>query len=279
MDTILDALQEGRLFELPENDKNHALQFLAHIIEAFPQIPTGTDIVGNVMERERAMNTALGKGWACPHSRVDFEEDLMCVVGWSPTGINYDSPDGQPISIIAMYLVPSNQRNHYLREISILAKVLKSSPEVERLSSITNLSGVRDFLLDLIAASKETVGPDARARMIRLQAKTALGTRPVSDLSGIVIEPLSIIAGPGIKPFALTQNLDLMNWVETAVGLTEKLEADGSYQSGIWRIVRRHGVVYQGGRTVYDCLALTTNANILMRSDAGAISAPTGPGL
>lgn len=49
MDTILDALQEGRLFELPENDKTHALQFLAHIIEAFPQIPTGTDIVGNVM--------------------------------------------------------------------------------------------------------------------------------------------------------------------------------------------------------------------------------------
>ncbi len=197
----------------------------------------------------------------------------MCVVGWSPTGINYETSDGQPISIIVMYLVPSNQRNHYLREISILAKVLKSSPEVDRLSSIADLSGVRDFLLDLIAASKETVGPDARARMIRLQAKTALGTQPVSDLSGIVIEPLSIIAGPGIKPFALTQNLDLMNWVEMAAGLAEKLESDGSYQNGIWRIVRRHGVVYQGGRTLYDCLALTTNANILMRSNAGAVPA------
>ncbi|MCA1951386.1 MAG: PTS sugar transporter subunit IIA, partial [Treponema sp.] len=89
MDTLLDALQEGRLFELPENDKNHALQFLAHIIEAFPQIPTGTDIVGNVMAREEAMNTALGKGWACPHARLEFEEDLMCVIGWSPTGIDY----------------------------------------------------------------------------------------------------------------------------------------------------------------------------------------------
>ena len=64
MDSILDALQEGRLFELPENDKDHALQFLAHIIEAFPQIPTGTDIVGNVMAREKSMNTALGKRWA-----------------------------------------------------------------------------------------------------------------------------------------------------------------------------------------------------------------------
>jgi mannitol/fructose-specific phosphotransferase system IIA component (Ntr-type) len=123
MDSILDALQEGRLFELPENDKNHALQFLAHIIEAFPQIPTGTDIVGNVMAREKSMHTALGRGWACPHARVEFEEDLMCVVGWSPTGIDYGAPDGIPVSLITMYLVPSNQRNHYLREVSIMAKV------------------------------------------------------------------------------------------------------------------------------------------------------------
>lgn len=256
MDTILDALQEGRLFELPENDKDHALQFLAHIIEAFPQIPTGTDVVGNVMAREEATNTALGKGWACPHARVDFEEDLMCVVGWSPTGIPYGAPDGLPISIIAMYLVPSNQRNHYLREISVMAKVLKSSPEIEKLSSIRELNDVRNYLLDLIAASKETVGPDARARMIRLQAKSALATQPVSDLSHMVIEPVSIVSGPGFKTLALTQNQELLSMLEGMPGIAERLEADGTVQNGLWRIVRRGSVTYQGGRMVYDCLAL-----------------------
>ena len=39
MNTLLEALQEGRLIELPENDKGHALQFLAHIIEAIPSVP------------------------------------------------------------------------------------------------------------------------------------------------------------------------------------------------------------------------------------------------
>jgi mannitol/fructose-specific phosphotransferase system IIA component (Ntr-type) len=256
MDSILDALQEGRLFELPENDKNHALQFLAHIIEAFPQIPTGTDIVGNVMAREKSMNTALGKGWACPHARVDFEEDLMCVVGWSPSGIDYGAPDGQPVSIITMYLVPSNQRNHYLREISIMAKVLKSSPEIDKLSSIKELNDVRNYLLDLISASKETVGPDARARMIRLQSKAALATQPVADLSNLIVEPVSIISGTGLKPLALTQNLELMNFVESTAGLAERLDSDGTYQNGIWRIVRRSATAYQGGRTVFDCIAI-----------------------
>lgn len=261
MDTILDALQEGRLFELPENDKNHALQFLAHIIEAFPQIPTGTDIVGNVMARESLTNTALGKGWACPHARVDFEEDLMCVVGWSPTGIAYGAPDGKLVSIITMYLVPSNQRNHYLREISVMAKVLKSAQDTDKLRELKDLNEVRNYLLDLVSASKDTIGPDARARMIRLQSKTAIATQPIGDLSSLVIEPVSIITGVGPKPLALAQNQELMVYIESLPGLADKLENEGTYQNGSWRIIRRHAVAYQGGRMVYECIALA-NAKV-----------------
>ncbi len=150
MDTLLDALQEGRLIELPDNDKYDALQFLAHILEAIPSVPAGTDVVGLVMARESSVSTALGKGWACPHARVSFDEDLMCVVGWSPTGIDYGAPDGIPVSIVAMYFVPANQRNHYLREISILAKALHAYGEKADWRSAKELNEVRDDLLDLI---------------------------------------------------------------------------------------------------------------------------------
>ena len=135
MDTLLDALQEGRLIELPDNNKDDALQFLAHIIEAIPSLPTGIDVVGLVMAKERSTTSALGNGWASPHVRVPFEEDLICVVGWSPTGIEYGAPDGKPVSIIALYLVPENQRNHFLREVSMLAKALKSYPGFKRLNA------------------------------------------------------------------------------------------------------------------------------------------------
>lgn len=52
MNMLLDALQEGRLIELPDNNKEDALQFLAHIIEAIPSIPPGIDVVG-LVEKER----------------------------------------------------------------------------------------------------------------------------------------------------------------------------------------------------------------------------------
>lgn len=255
MDTLLDALQEGRLIELPDSGKEPALRFLAHILEAIPSVPTGTDVVGLVMERERTTNTALGRGWASPHARVGFDEDLMCVIGWSPAGIAYGAPDGQPVSVVAMYLVPANQRNHYLREISLLAKTLSAYPDLGKLRSAGDLNDVRNFLLDLISSAKDTIGPDARARMIRLQARPA-GEPAVRDLSGLIVEPVTLVAAPGLKPLVLTHNAGLADVLEAAAGVVEKLETDGVFNDGGWRLIKRAAAAYQGGRVVFDCLAV-----------------------
>jgi mannitol/fructose-specific phosphotransferase system IIA component (Ntr-type) len=256
VETLLDALQEGRLFELPDNDKTHALQFLAHIIEAFPETPAGTDVVGLVMKREEAANTAIGKAWACPHARVPYEEDLMCVVGWSPGGIDYGAPDGKPVSLVVMHLVPTNQRSHYLREISILAKALEAYPDLEALHEASGLDNVRLYLIDLIEATKKTAGPDARARMISLQARPAVETASIRDLSNLIVESVTLVAGPGMKPVVLAQNPGLMEELDSASDLIERLETAGIYQNGGWRVLRRGSVTYQGGRVAYDCLAI-----------------------
>jgi mannitol/fructose-specific phosphotransferase system IIA component (Ntr-type) len=256
MDSLLDALQEGRLIELPEQNREHALQLLAHIIEAIPSVPNGTDVVGLVLERERTTSTALGRGWACPHARVSFDEDLLCVLGWSPTGIDYGAPDGIPVSIIAMYLVPANQRNHYLREISLLAKALTTHGDPERLRSAKNLNEVRNHLLDLIGSTKDTVGPDARARMIQLQARAAIETTAAPDVSTLVVEPLSVVVGPGLKPLVLSQVAALTEILEGPSGLLERLESDGAFSNAGWRVVKRSSTAFQAGRVVHECLAI-----------------------
>jgi mannitol/fructose-specific phosphotransferase system IIA component (Ntr-type) len=257
MDTILDALQEGRLFELPENDKAHALQFLAHVIEAFPETPPGTDVVGLVMKREEASNTGIGKGWACPHARVPYDGDLRCVLGWSPKGIDYGAPDGKPVALVVMYLVPDNQRNHYLREISMLAKALETYPDLDKLWEAKDLSDIRNFLLDLIDVTKEAVGPDARARMIRLQVRSTRETLALGDLSNLIVEPVILVTGPGMQPVALTQNPNLLESLDPASDLIGKIETEGMVQlGGGWRLVRRGAVTYQGGRVMYDCIAV-----------------------
>lgn len=260
MNTILDALQEGRLFELPHDDKTDALQFLSHVIEAFPEVPAGTDIVGHVMKREEATNTALGRGWACPHARVPFDEDLRCVIGWSPSGIEYGAPDGKPVVLVVMYLVPENQRNHYLREISLLAKALQTYPGLDRLREVKDLDDIRNYLLDLVDVSKESSGTEARARMIRLQARTAPETMGFRDLSNLVVETVSIVAGPTAPPVVLTQNPELLDALGSESTLAAKIDADGAAQCGSWRLFRRSSLPYQGGWVVHDCIAVTVIA-------------------
>jgi len=258
MDSLLDALQEGRLIELPENNKEHALQFLAHILEAVPSIPAGTDVVGLVMARERATSTAIGKGWACPHARVPYDDDLLCVVGWSPAGIDYGSPDNVPVSIVAMYLVPDNQRNHYLREVSMLAKALKAYGGLEKLSAARELNEIREHLLDLISSTKETVGPDTRARMIQLQARPVIAPVAVPDLADLVVEPVTIVSGPGMKHIVLAQNRNLVEYLDSVTGVVEGIASAGMYQNGGWRIMKRGITTYQADRVAYDCLAIKT---------------------
>jgi len=261
MDTLLDALQEGRLFELPENDKTHALQFLAHVIEAFPEIPPDTDVVGLVMKREESVNTALGKGWACPHARVPFEEDLKCVIGWSPQGIDYGAPDGKPVNLVLMYLVPENQRNHYLREVSMIAKAIETYPQVDKLKEAESLNDIRNYLLDLIDATKETIGPDSRARMIRLQARPQKEALLFQDLSNLIVEPLTIVALPKMRPIFLTHSPGLMENLEREEEIVERIEKEGVLQVGGWKIIRRASCAYQGGIVTYDCIGVRLKEN------------------
>ena len=257
MDSLLDALQEGRLIELPEDyDKEDALRFLAHILEAIPSLPAGTDVAGRIISKEASTKTALGKGWACPDARVPFNEDLICVVGWSPVGIGYGTPDGLPVRIIAMYLVPENQRSNYLREVSLLAKALEIYPGSENLAAATALNDVREHLLDLISSTKGSVGPDTRARMIQLQTRPSVVETPAYNLANLIVEPVTIVTGSGINPIILAQDRQLVELLDDAKGLAEGIASQGLFQRGEWRIVKRREAAFQAERVLYDCLAI-----------------------
>jgi mannitol/fructose-specific phosphotransferase system IIA component (Ntr-type) len=257
MDSLLDALQEGRLIELPEDyDKEDSLRLLAHILEAIPSLPAGTDVAGRILAKEASTKTALGKGWACPDARVPFNEDLICVVGWSPTGLEYGTPDGLPVKIIAMYLVPENQRSNYLREVSLLAKALEIYPGLEKLDAAAELNDVREHLLDLISSTKGSVGPDTRARMIQLQARPSVVEAPVYNLANLVVEPVTIIASAGITPIVLAHDRQLVDLLDGSTGLAEGLSSQGMFQNGGWRIVKHREASFQANRVLFDCLAI-----------------------
>ena len=261
MQALLDALHGGRLIELPTNQKESALQLLAHLIEAVPDQPVGVDVVAAVMAREQTGNTGLGMGWACPHARIPGEGDLICAIGWSPVGIEYGAPDGRAVRMVIMYLVPENQKNTYLKEISVLAKCLKGDERFQHLESAADLNEVRLRLIDLVGSALEAAGPDARARMIRLEARQAAAppALTVPPLANAAILPLSVLAVPGVKSVVLALDRSLVATLENVPDLAGALGRQGQVEAGGFRVFVRSFTSFAPDRTLYECLAIKVN--------------------
>jgi len=260
MKSLLDALQEGRLIELPESDKAKSLQYLGTLIEAIPDFRTGLDFNAAVTGRETAANTGIGMGWACPHGRVSGDGELLCAIGWSPTGIDYGGPDGKPVRIVVMHYIPDSQRNVYLREISMLAKAIQKNPALSEITGAGGLGEVRHRLIDLLTAALDSALPDAKARMIQLEAKQAVSTLaetlPADVLASLYLIPLSVIVVPGGRPLILAQDKELISQLESGPDVSVSLAGRVPFDAAGYRLITRSVSSFQPDRLLYDCIAV-----------------------
>jgi mannitol/fructose-specific phosphotransferase system IIA component (Ntr-type) len=257
MKSLLDALKTGRLVELPADcDKEAALELLANLIEAVPDIGTRADLVKGIMEREAEANTGIGHGVACPHCRVAIEGELLCAVGWSPRGIAYGSSDGKSVHLVVMYYVPDQRRNTYLKEISGLAKALSIGDSIETISALSDIHTVRDKLLDWVTFAISEALPEAKARMIKLEARQAKAAAiPAKGIAGLRILPFRLVAWPG-SALVLCADPTLADSLDKIEGLSERLSAGGEIDTPGWRIVVMAETPFARDRKEFEAVAL-----------------------
>lgn len=265
MKALLNALQEGRLVELPDNDKTDALEFLAALIEAIPEVQVEDQVTEKVIAREALHNTGIGKGWACPHATTTRDAELVCSVGWSPNGISYGSPDNEPVRLVVMYFVPEPQKNAYLKEISSLAKAIHQTEALQKLQNLTELSEVRHTLLDAISHAIESVGPEARARMIQLEVRHAASEiEPPAGGNKMMelvhqMNPLSLLVIPGSRPIVLSQDQLLVKQLETSELLAADVSSKGFSECQGVSVLLRSTEHFSPDRVLYNCVAVRTS--------------------
>lgn len=90
-----------------------------HIAEAEASLEV-EQVYASLLERERLGSTALGTGVAVPHCRVPgLDKPLGCLITLA-SPIDYDAPDGEPVDLLFVLLVPPDAAQEHL---DLLAEV------------------------------------------------------------------------------------------------------------------------------------------------------------
>ncbi len=255
MKSLLNALQEGRLIELPEPDKEKSLSLLAHLIEAVPDLAGSPELAEEMLARERQCNTAVGLGVACPHVRARGGGELLCAVGWSPAGIDYGSADGKKVHLVVMYYIPEAQKNVYLKEVSGLAGAIRRDDGVKAIAAAQDIATVRERLLDWVQAALDAGVPEAKARMIRLEARQAAVEAVAAAPAASAQAQDARFLVDGDRVLALCPDSLPGGELERDAGLAAVLARHASFERGGWRFLFRAATAY-GARALYDYVAL-----------------------
>jgi nitrogen PTS system EIIA component len=85
--------------------------------------------------REKMGSTGLGQGIAIPHGRIKGLKEARGAFLHLATPVQFDAPDGKPVSQIFVLLVPEAATEHHLQLLSELAQMFSDRAFREGLAS------------------------------------------------------------------------------------------------------------------------------------------------
>jgi len=78
-----------------------------------------------VRKRESAMSTGIGLGVGIPHASTSLVHETIIALGRSKQRINFDALDGQPVSLVILFIVPPGQFQKHLHRMARISKLLQ----------------------------------------------------------------------------------------------------------------------------------------------------------
>ena len=106
-------------------EKQAVLDELLQVLEKNNIIQDKKQVLDILLEREKLGSTGIGQGIAVPHAKTDQVKNLVCALGISEKGVNFDSLDGEPVYIIFLVLAPSGATGIHLKALAKIARLLK----------------------------------------------------------------------------------------------------------------------------------------------------------
>ncbi|TMH41519.1 MAG: PTS IIA-like nitrogen regulatory protein PtsN, partial [Betaproteobacteria bacterium] len=103
-------------------------------------------VFDSLFARERLGSTGLGQGLAIPHGRIKGLKEAVGAFVRLAQPVPFDAPDGKPVSLVFLLLVPEQATEQHLRVLSELAQMLSDRELREKLSTDTDASTLHQHI-------------------------------------------------------------------------------------------------------------------------------------
>ena len=103
-------------------------------------------VFDSLFARERLGSTGLGQGVAIPHGRIKGLKEALCAFFRLAQPVPFDAPDGQPVGLAFVLLVPEKATEKHLQILSELAQIFSDRALRESMSEATDAAALHHLI-------------------------------------------------------------------------------------------------------------------------------------
>jgi nitrogen PTS system EIIA component len=106
-----------------------------------------SQVFDSLFARERLGSTALGQGVAIPHGRIKGLKEALGALVRLAQPIAFDAPDGQPVSLVFVLLVPEQATEKHLQILSELAQMFSDKALREAMNQASDAAALHELVI------------------------------------------------------------------------------------------------------------------------------------
>ncbi|MBI4754731.1 MAG: PTS IIA-like nitrogen regulatory protein PtsN [Betaproteobacteria bacterium] len=105
-------------------------------------------VFDSLFAREKLGSTGLGQGIAIPHGRIKGLRDAVGAFLRLAAPVQFDAPDGKPVGLLFVLLVPEQATEHHLQILSELAQMFSDKPFREQLAGAADAVQAHELFMN-----------------------------------------------------------------------------------------------------------------------------------
>lgn len=127
--------------------KKRVFERVGMLFENHQQIAHGM-VFESLFAREKLGSTGLGQGVAIPHGRISKLQEATAAFVRTSHPIPFDAPDGQPVNLIFVLLVPDLATDLHLQILGELAQMFSDAQFRNRLLECRDSASIHQMFYD-----------------------------------------------------------------------------------------------------------------------------------